>query len=174
MDIYIRRLEIKDVDAYFALRLQGLQEDATSFASTYSEEKETGLSFFSKVLRRRDNDNVMFGAFIQHQLVGVIGIFREDKIKVHHKGNIWGMYVDGPYRRKGIARKLLDTAIAHAKDPMQCLILYLTVEAANAGARHLYESVGFTAWGTEPYALRMGDKLYDEVHMALVLVPKAP
>jgi GNAT superfamily N-acetyltransferase len=74
-----------------------------------------------KVLGRTDSDNVIFGAFVQNQLVGVIGIFREDKIKVHHKGNIWGMYVDGPYRRKGIARKLLDTAIAHAKDPIQCL-----------------------------------------------------
>lgn len=168
-DIQIRRLEIKDVDACFALRLKGLQESPTSFLSTYSEEKTAGLSFLTKVLSRTDPDNVMFGGFVQNQLAGVIGIFREDKIKVHHKGNIWGMYVDDPYRRKGIGRKLLDTAIAYAKNPMQCLSLYLTVEAANAGARQSYESVGFTAWGTEPYALRMGDQIYDEVHMVLVL-----
>ena len=167
--MYIRRLGSKDLDACFALRMKALQESPASFLSTYSEEKTAGPSFLSKVLSRTDVDSVMFGAFIQNQLVGVIGIFREDKIKVHHKGNIWGMYVDGPYRRKGIARKLLDTALAHAKDPMQCLSLYLTVEAANAGARQLYESVGFTAWGMEPYALRMGDQIYDEVHMALVL-----
>ena len=51
--------------------------------------------------------------------------------------------------------------------------LCLTVVASNAAARRLYSSVGFKEYGLERRALKIDDKYYDEVLMALPLNPRS-
>ena len=52
--------------------------------------------------------------------------------------------------------------------------LQLSVQADNAHAMRLYERAGFTAWGREPRALRVGCAYHDKVHMMRLLYPTGP
>jgi len=47
--------------------------------------------------------------------------------------------------------------------------LNLGVSETTPGARALYEAVGFVVWGTEPRAMRVEGRYYDEIFMALAL-----
>jgi ribosomal protein S18 acetylase RimI-like enzyme len=46
-------------------------------------------------------------------------------------------------------------------------LVQLSVVKENRPARRLYESAGFLEFGMEPKASKLGDKYYDEAHMAL-------
>jgi RimJ/RimL family protein N-acetyltransferase len=45
--------------------------------------------------------------------------------------------------------------------------MLLSVTSENAAALALYRGLGFTAWGTEPAALKVDGVDYDEIHMML-------
>ncbi|MGP8234474.1 MAG: GNAT family N-acetyltransferase, partial [Limisphaerales bacterium] len=53
------------------------------------------------------DDNFVFGAFQEGQLVGTAGFFRYPLAKARHKGRIWGVYVRANCRGRGIGRALL-------------------------------------------------------------------
>lgn len=55
--------------------------------------------------------------------------------------------VDPAYRRRGIARRLMETAVAHARTHM-VRSLVLQVDGDNGVARGLYERLGFASLGT--------------------------
>ena len=46
----------------------------------------------------------------------------------------------------------------------------LSVAATQTSAIHLYRSLAFESFGTEPRALRIGDRYIDEEHMVLRLM----
>ena len=65
--------------------------------------------------------------------------------------------MSGLARRRGVARALLAAAVRSAADDGVCE-LYVHVEAANGGARALYEGMGFVTISEEPewLAARLG------------------
>lgn len=168
-DYSIRRLMASDLDAYFSIRLESLKNAPTNFMSSYEEEEKTGYPFFEGILKHKDIDNIIFGAFIMDRLVGVIGLYQEKQSKAKHKCNIWGMYVQPHCRQKGIGKALLQETIDHAKDLLKCLIANITVESNNNSAIRLYESIGFKLWGNEPKAMCWNGKYFDEYHLSLIL-----
>ncbi|BBK34808.1 hypothetical protein STHU_54420 [Allostella humosa] len=108
-----------------------------------------------------------FGAFDGGQPIGMAGFFAETGEKRRHKGMVWGVYVQAGWRRRGIAARLIDRVLAHAEPRVE--VLHLSVVAENAGARRLYESRGFTAYGLEQHALRLADRYVDELLMVRFL-----
>ncbi|WP_154665975.1 GNAT family N-acetyltransferase [Paenibacillus pinihumi] len=48
-------------------------------------------------------------------------------------------------------------------------LIYLTVISNNTAAKRLYDSGGFTVYGTERNALKYGDRYWDEELMVLQL-----
>ena len=113
-------------------------------------------------------DRAIFGALVQHEVIGTVGIFKEERPKTEHKAMIWGMYVDVEYRKQHVGAKLLDIAIQFAKDEMNVKVLGLSLESKNQAAKKLYDSRGFQCWGVERYAMKEGSIFYDEDHMSLV------
>lgn len=45
--------------------------------------------------------------------------------------------------------------------------IQLACSENSTAAAALYRSLGFTQWGTEPDAIRIGGKSYNELHMSL-------
>ena len=168
-DFSIRRLTRHDLQSYFDLRLESLQNAPENFMTSYEEEKATGLMYFQKLLNAEATDNLIFGAFINDLLVGAIGLYQEAPLKAKHKSNIWGMYVKPAYRKHGIGKALLKQTIDYAKMPLNCSVLNITVEATNVSAKKLYESFGFKEWGNESKAMMMGGTYFDECHMSLMI-----
>nr|WP_081276757.1 GNAT family N-acetyltransferase [Paenibacillus polymyxa] len=109
----------------------------------------------------------ILGAFTKdHQLAGMTGFRREDKIKTQHKGMIWGVYVPPTYRSQGIAKKLLMEVISRGKKVEGLKQINLSVVATNQAAVELYSKWGFTTYGIEKNALEYQGQGYDEELMA--------
>ncbi len=66
---------------------------------------------------------------------------------------------------------MLDACVDAARADPALEILYLTVTSTNADAIRLYERTGFVAYGLEPRSMRLGDRTFDKLMMALHLRP---
>jgi RimJ/RimL family protein N-acetyltransferase len=160
----IRRLVPSDAATYQTLRLRALGESPTAFGSSYEEERNTPVDAIARFLAAGTN-RYMFGAFVDAELVGMIGIDREQGRKEAHKAFIRSMYVRPDHRGTRIGRRLLSEALAYAASLPGLRQVTLTVIAGNLAARTLYESAGFKAWGVAPAALLVDGVLYDEIHL---------
>ena len=160
-----------DAVAYRALRLRGLQEHPAAFTSSHPEDSEKPLATTERRLAP-DSPDWVFGAFVANELAGVVGLAREPRAKNRHKAAVFGMYVAPDHARHGIGTELLRHAIAAARSQSGLEQLVLTVTETNAGARTLYEKVGFRSFGIEPRAIRVGDTYFDKNHMIFFLAAR--
>jgi ribosomal protein S18 acetylase RimI-like enzyme len=164
----IRILTQSDVKSFQALRSRALLEEPESFGSSHEEFVQLAETELAQRLQA-DSNKLVLGAFSGGRLIGMVGLFRRLGKKAEHKAVIWGMYVEPEHRRRGVARKLMGTAIAGAKALPNLEQLLLTVVTENAEAILLYQSLGFTIYGTEPGALKLDGRLLDEAMLWLDL-----
>ena len=160
-----------DAAAFKTLRLAALRECPTAFSSSYEEECDVPLAEAAQRLAP-NLDRAIFGAFEDHALVATVGLQREGRRKLAHKAIIWGVYVAPSFRGRGIGRRLLERALAHARSMPDLLQVTLGVNIENKAAIALYESVGFERFGLERGFLRVDGVLHDELHMVLTLAPR--
>jgi ribosomal protein S18 acetylase RimI-like enzyme len=169
--MHIRQLTETDATIFRVLRLRALRESPHAFTNSYEEFSQQPLE--STVQRFRDQVNsrinFMLGAFVDDQLVGIVGFYRETALKIQHKGSIVSMYVQPEYRSQGIARALLTEAIDRARRLPGLTQVLLGVMETQTTAKRLYESLGFTVYGREPRAIKIGDEYFDEEFMLLKL-----
>ena len=164
----IRTLEPSDVEAYRALRLEGLRDSPEAFSSDYAENARFPLETFAQRIAAERNRWVL-GAFDADALVGVAGYMREQGAKVDHRAMVWGMYVTPRARGRGVGAELLAELIARARAQPGLEQLHLSVTAGNASARDLYARAGFVGCGIEPRTMRVAGRFLDEEHMTLDL-----
>ena len=160
----IRRLTPADAAAFQALRLTALQESPTAFSSSHEEEVSMPLSVISAALQL-DSGRPKFGAFASDVLIGMVGVGRATARKQVHKGYIWGVYVHPAQRGKGAGKLLLAAALDYLNALPDMGQVLLSVTAGNANATSLYETMGFSVYGTEPAALCVAGPYYDELLM---------
>lgn len=165
--IVIRPLAEGDAAAFKALRLQAIQDAPSAVQPTHEEEAAHTLEDMRRRIRATGHE-VVFGAFLGDALVGVTGLRRFVPVQAAHKAVLWGVFVDPAHRRGGVARRLLDAAIGHARSA-RVLQIQLCVNTENPRAQALYRSVGFEVFGVEPRSLCVGGRFYDEAHMVLRL-----
>jgi ribosomal protein S18 acetylase RimI-like enzyme len=162
--IQIRELVSKDADVFQALRLAALRECPSAFASSYEEEHQTQIAVVAESLVAKA-DRCMLGAWLGSELVGILGLQREEMRKLAHKAFIWGMYVAPGARRRGVGRQLIDQALVRARSMNGVRQVNLGVNATNAEAIALYEAAGFTKFGIERGFMLLDGELHDELHM---------
>lgn len=160
----IRDLVSDDARVFQALRFAALRECPSAFASSYEEEVEMPISVVAERLAAKA-DRCVLGAWLGSDLVGMLGLQREQMRKLAHKAFIWGMYVAPGARRRGVGRRLIDQALVRASSMCGVQQINLGVNAANAEAIALYEAAGFTAFGVERGFMLLDGELHDELHM---------
>ncbi|MBL8520868.1 MAG: GNAT family N-acetyltransferase [Betaproteobacteria bacterium] len=160
----VRRLLPSDAEQFQSVRLCGLQECPSAFASSHEEEVGTPLEVVAQRLAHKP-DGAIFGWFAGPALRGVVGVQREGMSKLAHKAYIWGMYVAPDARRSGVGQELLVHALAYARDELGVRQVNLGVNTQNAAAISLYRRVGFEVYGTEREFLLVDGVLHDEHHM---------
>jgi RimJ/RimL family protein N-acetyltransferase len=163
----IRPLTPADTEAFRALRLSAIADSPTSIWPTHEEETRRPAQEIAERLRTTDSQ-IVFGAFEGARLIGVTGLRRDPLKQIRHKAAVWGVFVEPANRRGGVARRLLEAAIAHART-QQVVQILLCVNGENARAQRLYQSIGFAPFGLEPRALCVGGRFYDELYMVLRL-----
>ena len=164
----VRKLTPEDAPEFQALRLSGLRECPTAFASSYEEECDRLLPEIADRLAARD-DRAVLGAFAGTELVGLVGIKREDPRKLLHKAYLWGMYVAPASRKRGVGRQLVAEALALALSQLNVRQVTLGVNAQNGPAIALYEHMGFKPFGLEPAFMLVDGIAQDELQMVCML-----
>ena len=71
--------------------------------------------------------------------------------------------VSSAARGRHVGRALVKDSLARAKELGFRIMPFNAVVSTNAGARHLYESLGFTQLGTIPGGFRMPDGSYADI-----------
>lgn len=166
----LRRLHPADAAALMALRREALTNEPSVFGSSPVDDRMGSVEYVRNALADVD-EQAVFGRFHETRLVGLVGVIRESGLKERHKAHVWGMYVTPSARGQGVGRRLIETAIEHARGWAGVERLLLSVTESGVAARALYEAAGFRIWGREPRALVWEGRFVDEHHLALELHP---
>ncbi|GAA0342933.1 GNAT family N-acetyltransferase [Bacillus carboniphilus] len=164
----VRLLGPQDAEDYRKVRLEALRQHPDAFAVSYEEEEVRPVSIYEE--RFQSNENYTFGAFDGDELIGTVTLLKERYRKLKHRANIVAMYVQSPHRSKGVGKKLMTAAIKQAKSEPDIEQVYLTVVQSNASAKKLYQSLGFTTFGIDSKALKIGQDYLDEELMVLAII----
>ena len=105
-------------------------------------------------------------AIYENEVVGWCDISRHYFPSHAHRGSL-GMGIITPYRGQGLGRKLIETALASARQA-NFKRIELSVYANNLPAIALYEKVGFAREGVVHCAARIDGKYLDAINMALL------
>jgi RimJ/RimL family protein N-acetyltransferase len=165
--VELRQLTPQDAALYHDIRLEALADAPDAFSSTLESEQTQPLESFAARLAGAH----VVGAFDGPSLAGVAGFYIQPGPKHAHKGMLWGMYVRPAHRGAGIGRVLVEAVIAHARQRVELLQLF--VVSNNAAARRLYASLGFVEYGLERHATKYRGQYHDDVLMALPLMVKS-
>ena len=162
----IRPLTKADAAALRALRLEGLREAPEAFSAAYEDEVQLSDEDFAARIPDVP-PSAIFGAFKDQALVAMTGLLVHTGRKERHKGMVWGVYVSPSGRGLGLAKQLLDVAIAHARTIEGVEILQLGVGVHNEPAKAIYTAAGFEVYGVERGALRLetGRYIDEELRM---------
>ena len=163
--IIIRQGQESDAQAYRELRLEGLRKHPEAFSSDYEINDKRPLTFWTERLHLLGDENMIYFAVHENDLIGVCGIYRGDSPKTQHSGTIVGVYVKSEWRGLRIADELIAACMKWAQ-MHEIRIVKLGVTTTNTSAIRCYARCGFTAYGTEPQAIYTNGMMYDELLMA--------
>lgn len=166
----IRRLQLTDAPLYRAFRLRGLREHPDAFTSSFEEENLRPLADTEMRLAAAGSEK-LWGAYVNGELAGMVGLSFEARIKNRHKACLVGLYVASEFSGRGLGRALVDAVLTEAS-ACSVELLVLTVTDSNQSACALYTRAGFSAFGIEPDAIRVDRISFGKQHMYLQL-PRA-
>jgi RimJ/RimL family protein N-acetyltransferase len=119
-------------------------------------------------IREYTSENAaLFVALDGERIVGNLAVSAHQHPGTAH-GAALGMSVLAPWRGQGIGSRLLDRAIAWAKE-RRLRRLELEVRSNNPGARRLYERKGFEVEGVRRSAHEVDGAFVDAIFMARML-----
>ena len=170
----VRLLTADDAVIYSQLRLEMLERDPEAFSSSAEEHRELSLEEIKERLRFDPETRFVVGAFLDGELVGAAGFFRDRVLKQRHRGHVWGVYVTARARGKGIARTVMTTLLDRARTIDGVEQVVLSVTTSQKAARALYSSLGFQPFGHERRALKINGQYFDEEYLVLPMTNEPP
>ncbi len=169
ISVNFRVLQPSDAAAYWALRLEALETEPDAFGKDPAEFRAISVGEMSQKLRDMGDGSFTLGAFENDSLIGIATFLRDTRVKEKHKAHIVGVFVKATYRGRGAGRALLLAMLERARSQQGLDHVLLAVATTNIHAFHLYCSLGFVTWGTEPRALLSNGRFVEEHHMILQL-----
>jgi ribosomal protein S18 acetylase RimI-like enzyme len=164
----IRTINDADTQPWWNLRREALRTQSYAFGMSTEEHEATSLEETAARLRENPETNFTLGAFEDDRLVGMATFVRETRLKLRHIGHIYGVYVAASHRHRGIANALITALLEKARrDHPSLEQITLAVTGNNGAASRLYRRLGFTSFGIEPKAIKIGVEYFDMEHMIL-------
>ncbi len=131
-ELTIRELRESDIPSVVEI-------ENISFTTPWSE-----ILFFNEIYKQRSIAKVAVieeACSVQRVVGYICANFVADE------GHILNLAVHPDFRKKGIAKTLVENILEELKET-ECRFLYLEVRASNNAARELYEGFGFSVVGT--------------------------
>ena len=164
--IDILRLTPTHAAQYRALMLQTYADAPGAYIATVAEREHLPMEFWeARVSAEADAAEMVFGALDGDRLVGAAGLRLQRRPRTRHKGWLFGMTVVPECRGQGVGRGLVEAVLGQARSTPGLRVVQLSVAEPNTAAIGLYESCGFVAFGTEPFAFKAGEEFVADVHM---------
>lgn len=167
-----RLLTPADTDQFVELRRFMLRESPWAFAA--APDADRGSDPAQVLAAMQSPDFAHAGAIDGDRLVSVAVLHREATPKRRHIAWIVSVYTHPDARGRGHSRAVLELLLDAARRWDGLATVQLSASDRSPAAIALYQSLGFTTWGVEPDAQRLGDQSSAEVHMRLALAPGTP
>ena len=145
------------------------QQDIADMAKVWNEVVEDGIAFPQEETLDEQAATEFFAAQTHCGVAvedgRVIGLYILHPNNVGRCGHIANAsYAVGSFaRNKGVGKRLVEDSMAQGKANGFRVLQFNAVVATNAGARHLYEKLGFVQLGTIPGGFRMPDGTYADI-----------
>jgi ribosomal protein S18 acetylase RimI-like enzyme len=159
----VRRLLEQDARAYRAVLLEALIVRPECFPRHNHEEMSRPLEDIERQLAAE----IILGAWIKDELVGIVAFAAKSFPKQRHAGTISHLYVKERFRRKGVAGLLLGAVLesaAHHVEQVEIIVSDITEDVIA-----LFERFGFRICGLMPRGIRIDGEDVDTWIMVLVL-----
>ena len=159
----IELLDPSHAAGYRHLMLEAYERHPEAFVSTITQREHLPLSWWQSQLD--DELSALYGAFIEGELAGIVGLAFEPWAEAQHKSTLFGLYVRERFRGQGLGEQLVQAVVSLAEQEPDIKVIELTVSANSTAALALYKRCGFEQSGLEDCAIRVGEDYYDRVHM---------
>ena len=137
---------------YKEIRLRALEKESSSFCMAYDKEAAWSDEKWKKSLQDAlDGNSWLYFASCNDRLVGMIGGFGDELDWKNHRVYLWGMYVDGEFRRKGLARLLVNKLLFEVGKREDISVVCLEVNPELVSVVCFYESLDFRKVGVESH-----------------------
>ena len=156
MNLILRSYQTADLDSMRKLWNQ-IVEDGQAFPQEEGLTEEGSRDFFSSQTYCGLAEDADTGSFLGFYILHPNNIGR-----CGHIANA-SYAVSSAARGKGAGRLLVEDSLAQGKAHGFRVLQFNAVVATNAGARHLYEKLGFVQLGTIPGGFRMPDGTYVDI-----------
>jgi RimJ/RimL family protein N-acetyltransferase len=163
--IVIREANVTDAHDFRALRLEALQNSPVAFSADYQKNFNHPIKYWEDLLTPDPHESTMFLGEFEGGLIAMTGVMRGSSPKTRHSAWIWGVYVTPAWRGLHIAEEIVHTCIDWAL-ARSVVMVKLGVAAVNQPAIRCYDRCGFKVYGTEPRAVLVDGKYYDEYLMS--------
>ena len=160
-----------DYDAYFALRLAGLEEFPLAFTTDADAWRGADRAVIERLLARSaaEPGAPIFGAWSAGALIGLLAMRQEERPTVRHKATLIGFYVAPTHRDQGVGRALLSALLAHGRHVSGLQQLRAVVNSSCTAALALLPAVGFRQFGVEERAKLLADEYTDQIYFWYLL-----
>ena len=145
------------------------EDDIAAMVGIWNVVVRGGIAFPQEDELDRESGTAFFGeqtycgvACEDGQVLGLYILHPNNVGRCGHIANA-SYAVSSAARGKGIGRMLVQDSLAQGREHGFRVLQFNAVVASNAGARHLYESLGFTQLGTIPGGFRMPDGTYADI-----------
>lgn len=165
----IRQLVVNDCKEFYKIRLLALELHPEAFGTGAEAWSAATDEQVQALLQTNDREEFVLGAFENNELIGAIGLKREKKNSVRHKGTVWGLIVHPDFRSNGLGSALVTALIEKAKFQDDLEYVRAVVTNTTANAIDIFASQGFAKYGVEPRGIKQGTTFYDQTYLALHL-----
>lgn len=175
-DLRIARVAPAELSGFKSLRDEGLRLHPEAFdADLESEQSRPPESYLGRLgLSEPLGGTFLLGAWLDQQMVGMLGLERQYLPKLRHSAELNSMMVRPSHTGLGVGLQLIETCLVLARQAQGLELITLRVSTANEAAVRLYERAGFKPCGVVPHAVRLLDgsgrvRYADRLTMALLL-----
>ena len=127
--------DVRDLDAWFDDFLREASQEGVRFVERLSREWRSGENCFSGAGER------LIAARMADVAVGICGLNRDQAAPRHHTGRLRHLYVRPRWRRRGVARILVEELLTFAR----ASFVRVRLRTDNPAADRFYRSLGFAA-----------------------------
>jgi len=168
--VEVRPLHSMDATSYYRLRIRSEQEFPQFVGFSAERELAVGAEGMAALLSAYESEGTLvWGAFEEKELVGVLSLSRRLSPKYRHKAFLWGMYVVPGFRGGGVAQGLMEAAVYWARSQPEILAIWLQVTLSNVRGQQFYAKHGFAVFGTEQRSLFAAGEFHGVHYMELQL-----